>query len=234
MFFRLQLPLILAFVAGLFPIVAFFLTDRAVLVKVPANKLEQYMVIVAGFALLLGVVNVIQSNVRKIERKEKGWFYGVVLLLGLFSTGLFGILGALDVGGPFRGIGELPNGSLTPFAWMTRYFFTPLQSTMFSLLAFYIASAAFRAFRARNVEATILLIAAVVVMLGRIPFGESLFAVFPGGKGWLPHFTEWLMDKPNTAAQRGIIIGAALGAASLSLRVILGIERSYLGLERSE
>jgi len=56
----------------------------------------------------------------------------------------------------------------------------------------------------RNVAATILLVAAVVVMLGRIPVGEGLFG----------HFTEWLMQIPNGAAQRGIIIGAALGAAS--------------------
>src|SRR5512147_1512058 len=105
---------------------------------------------------------------------------------------------------------------------------------MFSLLAFYVASAAFRAFRVRNLEATILLVSAVIVMLGRIPLGDYIFSAFPGGETWLGRFTEWMMDKPNTAAQRGIIIGAALGAASLSLRVILGIERSYLGLERSE
>jgi hypothetical protein len=69
-----------------------------------------------------------------------------------------------------------------------------------------------------------------VVMLGRIPLGESIM----GGNPWLAHFTDWLMDWPNAAAQRGIIIGAALGAASLSLRVITGIERTYLGLEKSE
>jgi len=96
--------------------------------------------------------------------------------------------------------------------------------SLIGLLAFYIASAAFRAFRVRNIEATILLVAAVVVMLGRIPAGEGIFG----------RFTEWLMQVPNGAAQRGIIIGAALGAASLSLRVILGIERSYLGLEKGE
>jgi hypothetical protein len=223
MFFRLRLPLLLTFCAGLIPIVAFFFRDEASLVKLPANWLEQDMIIVSGFALLLGVVNVIQSNVRKIERRDKGWFYAVVLLSGMFATGIAGILGAFRVFG-LPGIGNYADGGLTPFAWIANYMFVPLQATMFSLLAFFIASAAFRAFRVRNVEATILLVAAVVVMLGRIPVGEGVF----GG------FTEWLMQVPNGAAQRGIIIGAALGAASLSLRVILGIERSYLGLESSE
>lgn len=64
---------------------------------------------------------------------------------------------------------------------------------------------------------------AIVVMMGRIPFGDMLT------KGSMTPISEWLMTIPNTAAQRGIIIGAALGAASMSIRIILGIERTYLG-----
>jgi hypothetical protein len=117
---------------------------------------------------------------------------------------------------------------------MTLNFFNPLQAAMFSLLAFYIASAAFRSFRIRNIEATILLGAAIIVMLGRIPFGEMILSWIPGGERVMPSLTEWIMNTPNAAAQRGIIIGAALGAAALSLRVILGIERSYLGLRSGD
>jgi hypothetical protein len=94
---------------------------------------------------------------------------------------------------------------------------------MFALLSFYVASAAYRAFRAKNLDAGILLVAAIVVMLGRIPFGDMLSG------GAMTPLSEWLMTIPNTAAQRGIIIGAALGAASMSIRIILGIERTYLG-----
>jgi len=39
------------------------------------------------------------------------------------------------------------------------------------------------------------------------------------------------MDYPNMAGQRGIIIGAAIGALSLGLRILVGLERSYLGQE---
>ncbi|MCK4655598.1 MAG: hypothetical protein KAT85_01165, partial [candidate division Zixibacteria bacterium] len=98
----------------------------------------------------------------------------------------------------------------------------PMMSTMFSMLAFFIASAAYRAFRARTLEATILLITATIVMLGRVPLGRAIFS-------YLPQVTDWIMNYPNLSVQRGIIIGAALGAASMSLRIILGIERTYLG-----
>jgi hypothetical protein len=232
-FWRVRLPLFFTFLAGLVPIVAFFFTSKATAVKLTSDRLEKWMIIIAGFAILLGVVNVVQGNIRKIEKRGRGWQYAFFLLACLFLPGTFGLLGAFNVG-PFHGIGPRPDGSPSPFSFFVRFAFEPLQATMFSLLAFYVASAAFRAFRVRNLEATILLLSAVVVMLGRIPLGEALLGWIPGGKPALGKFTEWLMNNPNAAAQRGIMIGAALGAASLSLRVILGVERSYLGLERNE
>jgi hypothetical protein len=228
-FLKLQLPLLLTATAGLIPILAFFISEDVNWSTVLKDRLEKYMVIIASFALLLGVVNVVQSNIKKIERRQKGWQYGLTLLVGLIGMGGTGILSAFRVG-PFQGIGFRPDGTPTPFQYLSQSIFNPLQATMFSMLAFFMASAAFRAFRARNVEATILLVAAGVVMLGRIPLGESLL----GGSQALAKFTDWLMDWPNAAAQRGIMIGAALGAASLSLRVIVGIERSFLGLDKSE
>ncbi len=119
---------------------------------------------------------------------------------------------------------DVVNANPTAYKWLFDFVYVPLNSTMFALLAFYIASAAFRAFRARNIEATVLLTAAVIVMLGRVPLGESI-------SERLPQFVNWLMETPNTAARRAIFIGAALGAVATGLRIILGIERSHLGGE---
>ena len=61
------------------------------------------------------------------------------------------------------------SGSL--FQWMFKYIFSPLSATMFALLAFFVASASFRAFRARNFEASLLLLAGIIIMIGRVPAG---------------------------------------------------------------
>ncbi|MFN3476417.1 MAG: hypothetical protein ACK4Z6_02535, partial [Candidatus Methylomirabilales bacterium] len=96
------------------------------------------------------------------------------------------------------------------------------NSTMFSILAFFIASAAYRAFRARTREATVLLVAAALVMFGRAPFGEYLIS----GVGIL---SDWVMNVLNTAAKRAILIGISLGVIATSIKIITGLERAYLG-----
>ncbi|OQA13479.1 MAG: hypothetical protein BWY64_03620 [bacterium ADurb.Bin363] len=144
----------------------------------------------------------------RISRKTEGWPYSIILLSGVFITAILGIWKGVDVG--------------TPFDYIFRYFYSPMGSTMFSLLAFFIASAAFRAFRAQSREATMLLVAAFFVMLGRVPIGELIWEGFP-------KIASWLMNFPTTAGQRAIMIGAALGVVSTSIKILIGIDKSYLG-----
>jgi len=203
------LPLTLTFIVGMYPILAFFVPHH--FIAGPNDWLDNALIIVASFALPLGAVNVIMLNASKISGRRKGWPYSIVILAGLTVMAVVGVAGAYRP------------GPLGQFKYLFENMVSPLQSTMFALLSFYVASAAYRAFRARNLDAGILLVAAVVVMFGRIPFGDMITG------GAMTPISEWLMSIPNTAAQRGIIIGAALGAASMSIRIILGIERTYLG-----
>jgi hypothetical protein len=121
----------------------------------------------------------------------------------------------------------------TPFWWLYEYTFKPLQATIFAMLAFYVASAAFRAFRAKNVEAILLLGTAFVILLGRTYAGVVMTSWLPktglASELRIENITVTIMKVFNTAGSRAIMIGIALGIASTSLKVLLGVDRSYLG-----
>ncbi len=203
-----QVPIAIAFVAGMLMIVSLFVPHP--IVSTPASFGIQWAIIITAFAYVLGVANIVRISIHTVTKRKHDWFYKLALVVSLIGVASVGI---------FKGI---ETGSF--FDWIYLNVYVPMQATMFSLLAFFIASAAYRAFRARSLEATFLLVTAAVVMIGRVPIGERIWAGFP-------NFTEWIMEVPNMAAKRGIMIGAALGAISTGLKMILGIERSYLGGE---
>jgi len=203
---RTEVPVAIAFVAGMLMIVSLFVPHP--FVAEPAAVTRSWAIIITAFAYVLGVANIARISLGVVRKRSKDWEYKAVLLGALATMMVLGI-----------GLGVR---SGTAFDWAYQNLYIPMQSTMFSLLAFFIASAAYRAFRARSVEATLLLVTAAIVMLGRVPIGEHIWARFPD-------LTEWIMEVPNMAAKRGIMIGAALGAISTGLKMVLGLERSYLG-----
>lgn len=180
---------------------------------------NDWIQIIAGFAIILGVLNLLKTSLEKISKKSKGWGYAVIIIAGFLIMTLAGLFEGKDYQNPG-----------TSFYYIFFNIFFPLNSTMFAILAFFVASASYRAFRARNKEATLLLLAAIFLMLGRTPLGDYL-------SGWLPtdwqlkKISDWIMDFPQTAGQRAIMIGIALGIISTSLRVITGLERTFVGGE---
>lgn len=203
---RTTIPLVITFVLGVFFVAEFFIPHAAIHGTV--SLLQEWGAVLAATAFILGGVNVIQVNIPKIARRDKDWGYKVVLI----GSALFMIVAGA--------INRQEGGA---YAYVYTYVYAPASATMFALLSFFIASAAFRAFRARNAEATLMLVAAIVVMLGVIPLGEWIHPTF------LPLLKDWILDYANNAGRRAILIGAALGAVATGLRVILGLERSHLG-----
>ena len=205
----MRISLAITFTVGALLIALFFIPNYQA--QAVNAKILEWATIVYAFALILGSISLWNTHWRKVKTQREGWPYSIVTMTALVVvTGL----------GVWQGVGE---GSLVSRIY--NMVNSPLASTMFALLAFFIASAAFRAFRARNVEATLLLVTAVLMMIGRVSIGEFIWKGFPG-------FTEWLLDVPNLAAKRAIAIGVGLGAVSTALKIILGIERSYLGRSR--
>jgi diacylglycerol kinase len=158
-----------------------------------------------------------KMSITKVTSQKKDWGYSAVIIVSFMMIVIIGI----SEGEEFRVAG-------TKFDWLYQFMYIPLSATMFSILAFFVASASYRAFRARNFEATLLLIAAFFVMIGRVPVGDSISAFMPEGYRF-SDLASWIMNYPQAAGQRAIMIGIGLGIVSTSLRVILGIERSHIG-----
>ena len=204
---RREIPLAITFMMGVFLIFQFFVPHENS--QIVYTTLLDWVAIVAAFTLILGIGSLVLLHLNKIKRKKEGYNYSFVTISGLFFMLVFGLFYGHQEGSVFQKIFQ--------------YIQNPIEATMFSLLAFYIGSAAYRAFRARSTIATLLLIAAIIVMLGRVPIGQLI----PG----ISDAADFIMNVPNMATKRAILIGVGFGIVATSLKIILGIERTYLGKE---
>ena len=196
---------IVAMSVGLLVLADFFINSDTI------NALGLYLIrtasIVAAFTLILGMVNVLTVHLGKIYNRDRGWLYSWVLLGALFFTLAIGFL----TGGA---------GS-TQMRQLFEAVLFPLEATLFSLLAFFIFMAAYRAFRIKSLETGLFVTFGILVLLGQVPIGTRLW-------DQLPVIKDWVLEVPALAGARGILLGVALGTAATGLRVLLGIDRPYV------
>lgn len=224
------IPLLITALSGFVLIVAYFIP----LTQSWGEKATIWFNILAAVAFVLGGGNLLKLHLRKISNRQAGWAYSAITVIAFLVTlavGLLKIGANPSPNSPNVVWSGNYNDEGTAFWWLYEFAFKPLTATMFSLLAFYVASAAFRAFRAKNIEAILLLGTAFIVLLGRTFAGVFLTQWVPESFAGLrlENLTVWIMQVPNTAGTRAIMIGVALGIASTSLKVLLGVDRSYLG-----
>jgi hypothetical protein len=201
---RRTIPMSIAMAIGLLVLVDFFFDESHI------NALGTFFVssavVVVGVARLLGLLEVLIIHLRKIERRDEGWPYSISLVAIAVVVILAGVSG--------------PNTSIVRWVFDNIQF--PLQAATFSLLAFYVATAAYRGFRLRSLESIAFILAVIVVLLGQVPVGRYLGEFLPAAK-------DWILDVPATAGLRGIIIGIALGTIATGVRVLMGFDRPYGG-----
>jgi hypothetical protein len=192
--------------------------------------------VLASIAFILGGGNLLKIHLKKVSDRVPGWGYSFIVLGSFVATLLVGLS---KVGVPpseqyptYAWSGYYSDVG-TPFWFFYEYAFQPLTATMFAMLAFYIASAAFRAFRAKNLEAILLLGTAFIILLGRTFAGVALTSWIPEDSALaglrVENLTVYIMSVFNTIGNRAIMIGIALGIVSVSLKILLGVDRSYMG-----
>ncbi len=232
-----SVPLAIVLVTGIIYFFVPFMTNRFTMDFLYQTILVDWMKIMGVFAIVMSITSLVRRNVYKIQRKVGDYQYSWVELIGMAFMITVSIFLPQTPLGKNMLLGGIREGSV--YDWVFSNIQVPMQATMFSLLAFYIASAAYRSFRARNAEATLLLITAGIVMIGRVPLGEDIYNFMKGLNGdasfrWSEIFnfqgiTQFILDIPNAATKRAIGFGVVMGMIATSLKIMFGIEKSWLG-----
>lgn len=206
-----------SFLAGLFYVAEYLYWEDSVLTTLKP-EVANITGVIAALALLLGIANLCRVNALPILRRRPEAPYALVFFAGFLATLVTGVWSFHD-----------PDNELVGYLYQRVFFetiFRSLGGTVFSLLAFYLVSAAYRAFRIRTAEASLMMATACVVLLGQV---SLLTAWIPSDSpffflkvDWLQN---WIMTVWNMAAQRAMYFGVAVGAVAMSLRLWLSLER---------
>ncbi|MDC1037735.1 hypothetical protein OAR31_01550 [Candidatus Marinimicrobia bacterium] len=214
MLWKRQIPIFIVAVIGSITLFGWFIDEPNIKSFVDDDATQWYDIL-ASFAIFLGGFNLLKMQLLKVFRKQSGWQYSLFAIGGFI---LAIVAGFFYIGDPNVAWGTHVTAKGTLFKWIFTYMFAPMQATMFALLAFFVASASYRAFRIRNFEATLLLVSGIIIMIGRVPLGSNLSSwfilyllVLIGGIA----INSYLKNKQYTAmfVILGIILVTALGSS---------------------
>ena len=198
-------PMAIAITAGLFVLVVAFFPQLAEF----GAFFVDLVVILAAFALLLGVANVLRVHGGKLRERQPGSVYSLVLIASMLVV--------IAIGLP--AFSDQPAGPSQPVVhWIFENILAPIQASLSALLVFLTVTAAARLLRVRSLESAVMLAVVFLVLVGQVTAG--LLPVWPRIK-------DWILDVPVMAAVRGILLGVALGAVLTGVRLLLGVERPY-------
>jgi len=174
-----------------------------------ATIVRNWAIIVSIFALGLGIFNAVRIHSGHIRRRTKNqWPFSVFLLVYFVLLTIIGLWSTQNV----------------IYDWSFKYVYTSLSSTFYALTGFYIFSACYRAFRARSVEATILIVSGALIMLRNAPIGEVIWKGFP-------IIGEWVLMQGQLGGMRTLALVGGVGLIFFGFRTLLGLEKGYYGGE---
>jgi uncharacterized membrane protein len=161
----------------------------------------------------VGIINIIIRYAKRISERQEYWYLYVWTLLIMVIVAIPGLLP--------------PLATHPIFEWIISNVYMPADASIYAMVYLAIVHAFYRAFRARNVDATILLIAAFFIMIYNAPVTSFyLPSIAPFGK--------WLLDNVGTASNRGIGIVTAVGTLAFTYRVLVHRETSVVGVVPGE
>jgi len=202
---RRDIAYVIVFIMGIITTVEYFVVSPGL--RSISADVQSWATIVAAFSLGVGSINLLRIHGRQVVKRGQGYYNNAVLLAGMCMTIVVGLWGTT---------------SHPTYQFIFFNILYPSDTAVWSLLGFYIASAAVRTLRIRTKEGAVLLVAGILTLIKNSP----TMGVVWGGFSVIG---DWLLSVPNSAAVRGIMICSAIGVLALGLRVLLRQERTSLG-----
>lgn len=213
--FKGILPTAIAIASGVLVLIGYFL--RTPFLNVIRIELLQWAVILAAFAILVGIGNLFLVHSSKIRRKQTGSFYSFLLILAMLVT---------------LAVGFLPLALRTDgLSLLFNAIQLPIEASLMALLAVTLTYAGVRLLRRRlNLLSIVFLATVMLVLLGSasLPIIGEIVKIdgVPLLSGIL---RPWIAQVLAAGGARGILIGVALGTLTTGLRILFGSDRPYGG-----
>lgn len=204
-----ELQLIVMALSFLLVFVPYFVEIPAL--EAASTKLITITAIVNAVTLILALNSQIRRGINIVQRRQTGWYFKAYMIITMILMVIFAFFG--------RETG--------PYHWVMYAIINPLSSVNYGILAFYMASTAARAFRARNTQAILLLATGFIVLLYQAPLTGAYAP-------WLEPIALYFGDTFGMAAGRMFLISVTVGAIVFGVRVLIGEETSVLGIRKEE
>jgi hypothetical protein len=170
------------------------------------SLLQNMGVVISAFAMVLAAINIFLVHANRVRGQSKGWIFSAYLL-ALFSIVLV--------------LGVVSGTSAETYTWIQQRIFQPLSISAWSIMSVYYIAAIYTVFRARNLDAIIFAIAALIVVLHNSPAVVSMYPIFDD-------MSNWISDVPGAATFRGTYITVGVGLVALAIRVMLLVEKRFI------
>jgi hypothetical protein len=197
--------LTLLIVVGCFVLIVLARAGTLPFVQPLVTLLYEWTITLTGFALLLAIVSVLWLHLQRVQSGSQGWAHSLVLVVTLLIVFVAGLMDPAGAGSPL-------------VEWLFDHLLAPGQATLFALLAFFMAAAAFRYLRIGRVGGAWMLAGALITLLAQMPATANLLSPVIGP------LANWLLDYPIMATLRGVLLGSALTLLIGGVRFLLGRE----------
>lgn len=169
--------------------------------------LYEWLLLLAGFALLVGIAHLLITHLRRIQQGQPDWTYSLLLVIAAIAVFVAGLL--------------QPSGVTSPTVeWIFDALIAPGQATLYAIIFFFMAAAAYQYLRLTTPAGRWMLAGALLVLVAQMPASANLLPSLYGD--WI----GWLLQVPVMATVRGAILGTTLALLFFGLRFLLGGSRS--------